>query len=380
MPTSQKLTPSQIERMYDSGQNRVTQERNDFLLPQIRDFVRDKKWLNLRPEYQRRLVWPQEKKSLFIESLLMNIPIPPVFLYESDLNRYEVMDGQQRLNAILEFYENNLELKGLETWAVLNGLTYIKCPPRIQRGLDRRRISANVLLAENIQAKEEADFIRRTVFERLNTGGQQLNQQELRNSLYSGPFNDLLIELAGNRMFDEIWGIPPYEDHYRKSEGYISPDLADNELFNRMRDCEIVLRFFAFRKSSRIKGSVRSILDGCMRDERDATAETISALRQSFLDALKIARDIFGKRTFQVLTAKGKWRTSQPLFDAIMVTIDNLKADAPKLIGNRSEIQSDLTAALKKEEIYETIVARANTANAIKARISIVHQLMKKHA
>src|ERR1039458_3119627 len=141
MPTSQKLTPSQIERMYDSGQNRVTQERNDFLLPQIRDFVRDKKWLNLRPEYQRRLVWPQEKKSLFIESLLMNIPIPPVFLYESDLNRYEVMDGQQRLNAILEFYENNLELKGLETWAVLNGLTYIKCPPRIQRGLDRDRKS-----------------------------------------------------------------------------------------------------------------------------------------------------------------------------------------------------------------------------------------------
>src|SRR5712671_3233505 len=104
------VTPAQIEKMYDEGENRVTQERNDFMLPQIRDFVTEKKWLNLRPEYQRRLVWDAKKKSRFIESLLMNIPVPPIFLYETELNRYEVMDEQQRLNTILEFYENNLAL------------------------------------------------------------------------------------------------------------------------------------------------------------------------------------------------------------------------------------------------------------------------------
>lgn len=195
------LTPKQIEKMYDSGENRVTQERSDFLLPQILEWVRQKRWINIRPEYQRRLVWDRRKKSLFIESLLMNIPIPPVFLYEYDLSRYEVMDGQQRLNAVLEFYEGDLVLSGLTTWKALNGLTYSGCPPRIRRGLDRRRISANVLLAENIKKKTDADFIRRTVFERLNTGGQQLNAQELRNAVYSGPFNELLIELAGNRLF-----------------------------------------------------------------------------------------------------------------------------------------------------------------------------------
>ncbi len=379
MPGSTRATASQIERIYDSGQNRVTQERNDFLLPQIRDFVREKKWLNLRPEYQRRLVWPDEKKSLFIESLLMNIPVPPVFLYESDLNRYEVMDGQQRLNAILEFYENNLALTGLETWSVLNGLTYAKCPPRIQRGLDRRRISANVLLSENIQSREEADFIRRTVFERLNTGGQQLNHQELRNSLYSGTFNNLLIELAGNRLFDDIWGIPPYEEHYRKNEGYISHELAENELFNRMRDCEIVLRFFAFRKSSRIKGAVRSILDNCMRDERDAGPQAIDQMRTAFEDALTISHSIFGKRTFQVRTQKGNWRTSQALYDAVMVAVDVLKKNAEALVKNRSVIASELTAALQNEDIYEIIVGRPNTANAIKNRISILHELMAKH-
>jgi hypothetical protein len=166
-----KPTPAEIEALYDRAESRLSQERNDFLLPQINDFVKNKKWVNVRPEYQRRLVWDRKKKSLLIESLLMNVPIPPVFLYETELNRYEVMDGQQRLNAIMEFYDNRFSLNGLETWAVLNGLTYGQCPPRIQRGLDRRRVSATVLLAEN-QMGTNGDVVRREVFERLNTGGK----------------------------------------------------------------------------------------------------------------------------------------------------------------------------------------------------------------
>ena len=128
---------SEIEARYEKKETRLVQERNDFLLPQIRDFVVTKQWLNLRPEYQRRLVWDKRKKSRFIESLLMNVPIPPVFLYEVNLSRYEVMDGQQRLNAILEFYENTLTLTGLAECAVLNGFRYSDCPPLIQRALAR---------------------------------------------------------------------------------------------------------------------------------------------------------------------------------------------------------------------------------------------------
>ena len=94
-----KLSDREIEDLYDSGDYRLIQERSDFLLPQIIDFVRTKKWMNLRPEYQRRLVWDDKKRSLFIESLLMNIPIPAVFLFETAYNRYEVMDGQQRISA-----------------------------------------------------------------------------------------------------------------------------------------------------------------------------------------------------------------------------------------------------------------------------------------
>ena len=104
----------ELDRKFNESDFRLTQERNDFLLPQILDYVASKKWVNLHPEYQRRLVWDKERKSLFLESLLLNIPIPPIFLFEYDLNRCEVMDGQQRLNTIVDFYGNRLELSGLE--------------------------------------------------------------------------------------------------------------------------------------------------------------------------------------------------------------------------------------------------------------------------
>jgi hypothetical protein len=151
-PASKKkavpVTDSDLERLYDESSSRILQERNDFFLPQIRDFVSKKQWVNLRPEYQRRHRWDQTKQSRLIESLLMNVPVPPVFLYEKELNRYEVMDGQQRLASLLDFYSNKLQLTGLETWAGLNKRKYSDLPPRLKRGLDRRRISAVVLLAE----------------------------------------------------------------------------------------------------------------------------------------------------------------------------------------------------------------------------------------
>ncbi len=94
MARDTKVDIKSIEEKFGKTAFSLAQERNDFLLPQVLDFVKQRRWLNLRPEYQRRQVWDDAKRSLFIESLLLNVPIPPVFLYEYDLSRYEVMDGQ----------------------------------------------------------------------------------------------------------------------------------------------------------------------------------------------------------------------------------------------------------------------------------------------
>src|SRR5229473_5279935 len=143
-----RLTDNAIEEAYSDASFRVIYQSNNYFLPQIRDLINKHEVINLRPEYQRRLRWSIKQKSLLIESFLLNIPIPPIFLYESDLARYEVMDGQQRLNAVHEYLENGFALTGLEKLTYLMGRRYNKLPPKLQRGLDRASLSAIVLLHE----------------------------------------------------------------------------------------------------------------------------------------------------------------------------------------------------------------------------------------
>jgi hypothetical protein len=369
-----------LEQKFAETAFRLSQERNDFLLPQIIDFVRKDKWLNLHPEYQRRLVWDTTKRSLFIESLLLNIPIPPLFLYEWELGRYEVMDGQQRLNAVVGFYENAFALKGLEKWKEINGLRYKDLPTTLQRGLDRRRLSATVLLVEGFdQVVPYKSDIRKLVFERLNTGGLRLNSQELRNCLYEGKFNDLLIELSRKRLFAELWDIPPYEDNVDRY-GNLSETLSTDRLYQRMIDCEIVLRFFAFRKRSHIKGSVRKMLDSCMEENIDLTEQEIDTLRQCFESRLKLAYDIFEERTFRYVDEDGNWKLSQPLYDGIMVALDQLWEKREKLLTKKKEIRNAIEALLRRPKAYEVIIGRPNTAKAIIRRLELLASNIQRAA
>jgi len=368
-------TNKQIEERYESGTLRLSQEKNDFLLPQVLEFVRQNKWINIHPEYQRRLVWDRAKRSAFIESLLMNIPIPQIFLLEWEYSRYEVMDGQQRLSSIVDFYDNRFKLSGLEYWPELNGKTYGDCPPTIQRGLDRRRISAVVVLAENLALEDRKYDIRRIVFERLNTGGQNLNAQELRNCVYSGLFNDLLIELAGNDLFDDLWEIPRYSENIRGS--HVSSELSTHSLYSRMRDCEIVLRFFAMRDKANIRGSMKAILNRCMESKMEATPAVIDNLRRAFIFCLKTCHDIFKENTFRVPCENGRLTLSQPLYDSVMIAAERLSDKAPVLIKNRSVISKALANKLSTKTTYDIMVAKPNTADAIRARLDMVEAIFR---
>lgn len=371
-----KSSVKELEKKFEETAFRLSQERNDFLLPQILDFVRGNKWLNLRPEYQRRLVWDAGKRSRFIESLLLNIPIPPVFLYEWELGRYEVMDGQQRLNAVVEFYENGFALKGLEKWTELAGYRYRDLPDTLKRGLDRRRLSATVLLVERPKEMQaQHSDIRKLVFDRLNTGGLQLNAQELRNCLYDGPFNRLLITLSKESEFQKAWDIPLYEDHV-DSAGNVREPLASDRLYKRMQDCEIILRFFAFRRRGKIKGAVRSMLDKCMEEHLDLQATDIEKIGDEFRERLAFAVKLFGAHTFRYKDEKAEWRLSPPLYDAVMVAIDRLWQQRGDILKRKTKIQKDLVALLNNKDAYGVIVGRPNTAKAIEARIALVASVL----
>ena len=371
---------SALEAKFQRTAFRLNQERSDFLLPQIIDFVTSKRWINLSPEYQRRLVWDVNKRSMFIESLLLNIPVPSLFLYENELNRYEVMDGQQRLNAVVDFLTNKYELKGLEKWSELNGLRFDDLPEILRRGLERRRLSATVLLVEKgLDSDLPENNIRKLVFERLNTGGQELNAQELRNCLYSGNFNDMLVSAARGPEFTEAWDIPAYAKNVDKF-GKVSTALAENKLYRRMGDCEIVLRFFAFREKSKIKGSVRAMLDDCMERNAVLTEPDVRQLEQCFAERVKFCRQLFGTRVFRYKDQKDGLRLSQPLYDAQMIAVDRLWSHRSRILAAKRSVEKAITRLLSKPESFEVMIGRPNTATAVKERLDLLESILRKAA
>ena len=233
---------------------RVVYQTASYFLPQIVDLIRDNGKITLRPEYQRRSRWSREKKSDLIESMLLNIPIPQVYLYETDAARYEVMDGQQRLNTIYEFFSDELTLHGLQILSRLNGLTYSDLPQRVLRTLDRASIAAIVLLLESDKSYPEiADVtpidLRRLVFNRLNTGGVKLNAHEVRNAMNPGNLKEALLRMSRLEVFTTVFQIPPYDPDNEDDN-----ERIENRLFAEMRDCELALRFVALRDPGNVRG------------------------------------------------------------------------------------------------------------------------------
>lgn len=364
----------EINERYVRGEGRIVIETNREKLPGFVAAMREPGYMDMRPFYQRRPRWSPEKQSLLIESFIMNIPVPPVFLYERDFNSYEVMDGQQRITAIRDFYENRFTLTGLKMWSELNGRQYHNLPDKLKSGVDRRSITSIVLLKESTADEEEAWALRETVFERLNTGGVELEYQEIRNALYQSQFNDLLFELGRLDVFRSVWGIPRYvENEIEKS-----PGLLANKLFSKMEDAEIILRFFALRNAPHYRRGMQGFLDLYMQKAVHFTEDDIGALRQQFITSLNVAVEVYGENAFRPFDVDAnKWDTSphKAFHDAVMIGIashlDRL-ADFPKF---REKIVEN-TIVLFKEHPKGTFTGRGNSKSDVQQRIRLYTEML----
>jgi hypothetical protein len=188
------------------------------------------KTLDLSPSFQRRDVWDTKKQSRFVESIIMNVPIPPVFLRENEYGHYVVLDGRQRLTAILAYMNGTYALTRLRVWSELNNHRFAQLR---EKGLDvaltRRFVPAILLLRES-----SAD-LQYDVFDRLNTGGVIAEKMEIRNAVYPGKFTDQLKVWADSADFRRLFKIPlDNVERTKKSKTY-----------QRMRDLELVLRLLA---------------------------------------------------------------------------------------------------------------------------------------
>ena len=372
-------TSRSADEFFAKNAFRMVYQTNNFFLPQLRDLIDSGEVINLRPEYQRRLRWTTPQKSRLIESLLLNIPVPPVFFYESDAARYEVMDGQQRLNAVREFIAGDFSLAGLSILKPLNGLRYSSCPPRIKRTLERASIAAIVLLlesepAEHVPRSMTLTDIRRFIFDRLNTGGTKLNSQEIRNALNPGVLNEVIIEITRWPIFTTVFDIPQYVEA-DPNEYYENPDRQKNRLYGSMGDCQLVLRYFALRDESNIRGSMKSMLDRMM--ETIISKEEGARWKQNYQERFTFLYDLFDSRPFRLPPDEnGRDRVSAAMYDASMVAIDSNWEHGTDIRADKENVQARMKEVMNEPENLAILTGQQNTANGIRERIEIMRRIL----
>ena len=365
-----KATDEELNSRYVKGDIRIVTESARYslagILAMLQETVEvegdesDKKELRykLDPEYQRRHRWSTDRKSRLIESFLMNVPVPPVFLYERDLARFEVMDGRQRLTALSEFYADKFALEGLQYWSDLDGRKYSELPTKVRDGIDRRYISSVILLKETAPTEEQAAMLKKIVFERLNSGGVELSSQETRNAVYNGPLNKLCLTLSENEKFRRMWGIPIDLTSIEESED-VDLEVVDEStkagrrMFEKMEDVELVLRFFAYRHIHSFKAGLNKIsdfLDRFLIEGNKFNINVLNGYREMFDSTVDFVWNTLGDESFCAIGSSK--RPTKIVFDPIMYVANSkeivLKRDV--LILHKNVLKQELETMFQENQ------------------------------
>jgi hypothetical protein len=284
----------------------------------------------------------------------MNIPVPPVFLFERELARFEVMDGRQRLTALSDFYASKFPLTGLEQWADLNGRTYSQLPSKIRDGIDRRYISSIILLKETGGDEARAAELKKMIFERLNSGGVKLGSQETRNAVHGGPLNALCLALSENEKFRRMWGIPlvplPEEkeaDDEEADEAVDDSTRAGERMFKSMQDVELVLRFFAYRQITPKfnLNRISEFLDRFIAKGNNFSKSVLSQYEAMFEETVAFLWETLGTEAFTLLD-HGRKRPTKIVYDPLMFVASSADVvpHRVRLLGSKAILRSELKA------------------------------------
>ena len=231
------------------------------------------------PDFQRKYVWSQNQASRFIESLLLGLPVPGIFLFkEPDTGKHLVIDGQQRLKTLAYFYEGlfrKREFKLTELKTEWNGLTYKTLDEADKARLGDAVVHATVFKQDLPEGSMNSVY---EVFERINTGGVKLSPQEIRSCIFHGKFHDLLHELNTYENWRAIFG----------------PESA------RLKDIELILRFFAFLENRPgYERPMKHFLNEYMKANRTLSDQRANELRAKFHETIDFIHLSLGDRCFR---------------------------------------------------------------------------------
>ena len=287
--------------------------------------------LSSRPRFQRGYVWTDALASRLVESILLNVPIPPCYLSQNEEFELDVIDGQQRIYSLFRFVENQFRLKDLKVLVELNGMRFFELSSKLQRQLTTHTLRC-VLITN--QSHPEIKF---DVFERLNSNTVPLSAQELRNCIFRGALNDLLGELAAEPTWLAVMN--------KKS-----PD-------KRLRDEELILRFFAFHTLG--VQSYRTPLKNWLNDAADRgrrlSGADVARLKGVWLDALANVLELFDPS--EAFRREGSKAINRALFDLTMFTVS--RTTSKECATARTPFRSAYSTLLSSNDEFQDLIGRA---------------------
>ena len=311
--------------------------------------------LVLDPIFQRRKVWDDVRASRLIESVILEVPLPIFYLAEGSDGTEEVIDGQQRLRAFFRFLDSDFPLRGLKALPELNGKRY--------RDLDkpRQRLIRNSSVRTITFKRESDENLRLEIFERLNTGAVPLNRQELRNCIYRGPYNQLLIQLSADPDYMWLMGLKQPE--------------------KRMRDVEYVLRFAAFYHATylKYKPSMARFLDEDMREHQKLSKPKQEELRAAFKNSVTLVRSLLGEHAFKRYyrgdnnAPDGRWEPKKfnaSLYDILMWSFAD--KDKNQVMASLDAVREALIVLMTENKAFiDAIELSTSSRKSVKTRFDI---------
>lgn len=338
-----------LQSQLEQHRKTVSFDSYDITVRQILDMVAEGS-IDIAPEYQRHFIWGTDRQSALIESLLLGIPVPSLFMATNSDATWEVIDGLQRLTTIVNFLGddetiqrinpecNRLRLESLDKLDEMNGLTFGELPKSVQLHLQTRPVRITVL-------NDKTDkVVRFDLFERLNTGGVVLHPQEIRNCVYIGKFNNMIKELAANQDFRTVVKTTERSERTGNFE-------------------ELVLKFFAYLQDrQKFVHSVKDFLNEYM-DRKTKRFDDENHLRKLF------------ERTFRVLAellpqgiVRGSRVNVTPLvlYEAISIGVADLVEENAGVDGAK------LLEILNDTELKRLTTGATNTRNRLIDRIAYV--------
>jgi hypothetical protein len=325
------------------------------------------KELVIQPEYQRLFRWSMQQRSHLIESILLELPIPQIFVIENFDGVLELIDGLQRTSTVLQFIEPDslklepLVLEGCTLITELNGRKFQDLPLSLRLGLKRSPIRTVVI------KKQSKGFLRYEMFKRLNTGGSNLEPQEIRNCSarmlgdVGVEFYSFLVKMTQNKDFSACAEYLPQPEKEKKGVE------------------ELVLRFFATKNARDIfRGSVRDWLDNYMEEVLLGVREfKYQEEEQIFNDVFKLAKEKLGETAFLRYRGEDPVGSLPPAyFEAISIGIVNsrdiIRTKDPAILRNA------ITQLIQSEDFRAVTGPGANSKEKLETRIVLVTEVMSK--